>query len=220
MQQVSLLTPFIQKKLHVVCHIWVPITLCKNVTQWCDLLFASLETVCHMKCNSISRFSWLGPGGWSNNWGSQDGQDYAYFDSGFATDSQGPPMQGDAPAHRSSYPLRAKRHRKIAGPTRDQKIQINFNITGKGHQQWCRCLSLVTSSTCSPMQTTVVRDGVPPQKFRLFRKHGCHLCSSAKDGVGINTIIITELHIHHEISNTQKKKLWYVDSYFLRRNHL
>ncbi|XP_076145380.1 sushi, von Willebrand factor type A, EGF and pentraxin domain-containing protein 1 isoform X2 [Alosa pseudoharengus] len=88
----------------------------------------------------------IGPGGWGNNWGSQNGQDYAYFDAGYATDSQGPPMQQDAPASpratypratyprgtsypRSNYALRAKRHRKIAGPTRDQKIQINFNIT-------------------------------------------------------------------------------------------
>ncbi|XP_063042299.1 sushi, von Willebrand factor type A, EGF and pentraxin domain-containing protein 1 isoform X3 [Engraulis encrasicolus] len=84
----------------------------------------------------------IGPGGWGNNWGSQNGQDYAYFDAGFATDSQGPPMQGDQafpPGTRhpvrakafppGRYPARAKRQRKIAAPTRDQKIQINFNIT-------------------------------------------------------------------------------------------
>uniref|UniRef100_A0AAY4CTR2 Sushi, von Willebrand factor type A, EGF and pentraxin domain-containing protein 1 n=1 Tax=Denticeps clupeoides TaxID=299321 RepID=A0AAY4CTR2_9TELE len=70
----------------------------------------------------------IGPGGWGNNWGSQNGPDYTYFDSGYATDRQGPPMQQDARFHRS-HRLRAKRHRKITGPTRDQKIQIYFNIT-------------------------------------------------------------------------------------------
>ncbi|XP_030635356.1 LOW QUALITY PROTEIN: sushi, von Willebrand factor type A, EGF and pentraxin domain-containing protein 1 [Chanos chanos] len=68
----------------------------------------------------------IGPGGWGSNWGSQNGQDYAYFDSGFATDRQ--PLQRDDPSRHNPH-LRAKRHRKITGPTRDQKIQILFNIT-------------------------------------------------------------------------------------------
>lgn len=68
----------------------------------------------------------IGPGGWSNSWGPQGSQDYAYFDSGFAAGSQRPTRQQDRSmqAHR-----RSKRHRKITGPTRDQKIQIYFNIT-------------------------------------------------------------------------------------------
>nr|XP_057922474.1 sushi, von Willebrand factor type A, EGF and pentraxin domain-containing protein 1 isoform X2 [Doryrhamphus excisus] len=60
----------------------------------------------------------IAPGGW----GPQGTQDYAYFESGFATGAR----QQDSslePRHRS------KRHRKIRGPTRDQKIQIFFNIT-------------------------------------------------------------------------------------------
>ncbi|XP_061921980.1 sushi, von Willebrand factor type A, EGF and pentraxin domain-containing protein 1 isoform X1 [Entelurus aequoreus] len=60
----------------------------------------------------------IAPGGW----GRQGAQDYAYFESGFATGAR----QQDSriePRHRS------KRHRKIQGPTRDQKIQIFFNIT-------------------------------------------------------------------------------------------
>ncbi|XP_008281602.1 sushi, von Willebrand factor type A, EGF and pentraxin domain-containing protein 1 [Stegastes partitus] len=69
----------------------------------------------------------IAPGGWSNSWGPQGAQDYAYFESGFATGSrQLPGRQQDRsvqPHHRS------KRHRKITGPTRDQKIQIFFNIT-------------------------------------------------------------------------------------------
>ncbi|XP_030018068.1 sushi, von Willebrand factor type A, EGF and pentraxin domain-containing protein 1 isoform X2 [Sphaeramia orbicularis] len=67
------------------------------------------------------------PGGWGNNWGPQGAHDYAYFESGFATGSrQLPGRQQDSslqPHHRT------KRHRKITGPTRDQKIQIFFNIT-------------------------------------------------------------------------------------------
>ncbi|KAG7461968.1 hypothetical protein MATL_G00196770 [Megalops atlanticus] len=70
----------------------------------------------------------IGPGGWGSNWGAQDGQEYAYFDVGFATDRQ-PSTQQQGIAAPKSSPLRAKRHRKPPGPTRDQKIQIFFNIT-------------------------------------------------------------------------------------------
>ncbi|KAI5629830.1 sushi, von Willebrand factor type A, EGF and pentraxin domain-containing protein 1 isoform X1 [Silurus asotus] len=65
----------------------------------------------------------IGPGGWSSN-----GQDYAYFDSGFSPDHQRAPLQQDGAFHHTS-PLRGKRHREITGPTRDQKIQIYFNIS-------------------------------------------------------------------------------------------
>ncbi|XP_067379775.1 sushi, von Willebrand factor type A, EGF and pentraxin domain-containing protein 1 isoform X2 [Channa argus] len=69
----------------------------------------------------------IAPGGWGNSWGPQGAQDYAYFESGFATGTlQLPSRQRDKgiqPHHRT------KRHRKITGPTRDQKIQIFFNIS-------------------------------------------------------------------------------------------
>ncbi|XP_061525630.1 sushi, von Willebrand factor type A, EGF and pentraxin domain-containing protein 1 isoform X5 [Phycodurus eques] len=58
------------------------------------------------------------PGGW----GPQGTQDDAYFESGFATGAR-------QPARRQQRRHRSKRHRKIRGPTRDQKIQIFFNIT-------------------------------------------------------------------------------------------
>uniref|UniRef100_A0A8B9JCB5 Sushi, von Willebrand factor type A, EGF and pentraxin domain-containing protein 1 n=1 Tax=Astyanax mexicanus TaxID=7994 RepID=A0A8B9JCB5_ASTMX len=67
----------------------------------------------------------IGPGGWGSNWASQNGQDYAYFDSGFSPDQQHPPLQQDGVFHHN----RAKRHRKTGRPTRDQKVQIYFNIT-------------------------------------------------------------------------------------------
>ncbi|AWO97474.1 putative sushi von Willebrand factor type A EGF and pentraxin domain-containing protein 1 [Scophthalmus maximus] len=67
------------------------------------------------------------PGGWGNGWSPQGSQDYAYFESGFATSTRQLANRqqdgGVRPHHRS------KRHRKITGPTRDQKIQIFFNIT-------------------------------------------------------------------------------------------
>ncbi|PWA28849.1 hypothetical protein CCH79_00012875 [Gambusia affinis] len=67
----------------------------------------------------------IAPGGWANNWGSQGAQDYAYFESGFATGTrQLPSRQQDG-----SVRQRSKRHRKIRGPTKDHKIQIYFNIT-------------------------------------------------------------------------------------------
>ncbi|XP_072543610.1 sushi, von Willebrand factor type A, EGF and pentraxin domain-containing protein 1 isoform X2 [Salminus brasiliensis] len=67
----------------------------------------------------------IGPGGWGSNWASQNGQDYAYFDSGFSPDQHHPLLQQDGVFHH----MRSKRHRKINRPTRDQKIQIYFNIT-------------------------------------------------------------------------------------------
>ncbi|XP_034532135.1 sushi, von Willebrand factor type A, EGF and pentraxin domain-containing protein 1 isoform X3 [Notolabrus celidotus] len=69
----------------------------------------------------------IAPGGWSNSWAPQGAQDYAYFESGFATSSRQlsrRQQDGSAQPHQ-----RSKRHRKITGPTRDQKIQIFFNIT-------------------------------------------------------------------------------------------
>lgn len=66
-----------------------------------------------------------GPGGWSSN-----GQDYTYFDSGFSPDNQRTRLQQDGVFYPTST-LKRKRHREILGPTRDQKIQIYFNITGK-----------------------------------------------------------------------------------------
>ncbi|CAN9509297.1 unnamed protein product [Ophioblennius macclurei] len=62
----------------------------------------------------------IAPGGWSSSWGPQGAQDYAYFESGFATASRRLP---------GTPRRRAKRQRRIRGPTRDQKIQIFFNIT-------------------------------------------------------------------------------------------
>uniref|UniRef100_A0A3B3T3R4 Sushi, von Willebrand factor type A, EGF and pentraxin domain-containing protein 1 n=1 Tax=Paramormyrops kingsleyae TaxID=1676925 RepID=A0A3B3T3R4_9TELE len=70
------------------------------------------------------------PGGWAGNWRPQDGQDYSYLDMGFVTDRKPSAYQQDDTAHsQKSTPYRAKRHRKLVGPTRDQKIQIFFNIT-------------------------------------------------------------------------------------------
>ncbi|KAM9717511.1 LOW QUALITY PROTEIN: sushi, von Willebrand factor type A, EGF and pentraxin domain-containing protein 1 [Menidia menidia] len=69
----------------------------------------------------------IAPGGWSQSWGPQGSQDYAYFESGFATGSRPlPSMQRGAAVEPRQ---RSKRHRTISGPTRDQKIQIYFNIT-------------------------------------------------------------------------------------------
>ncbi|XP_056124585.1 sushi, von Willebrand factor type A, EGF and pentraxin domain-containing protein 1 isoform X2 [Rhinichthys klamathensis goyatoka] len=67
----------------------------------------------------------IGPGGWGSNWGSQNGQDYAYFDTGFAPEHH---LQQDG-SSQHGYHMRTKRHRKATGPTREQKIQIHFNIT-------------------------------------------------------------------------------------------
>lgn len=68
------------------------------------------------------------PGGWSNSWGSQGTQDYAYFETGFATGNRQLSRQQRDTGVRPFQGMR--RHRKIRGPTRDQKIQIFFNITG------------------------------------------------------------------------------------------
>ncbi|XP_028329615.1 sushi, von Willebrand factor type A, EGF and pentraxin domain-containing protein 1 isoform X2 [Gouania willdenowi] len=68
------------------------------------------------------------PGGWGNSWGPHGTQDYTYFESGFATGSRKLPRR----AQESGVQQRRRRntrHRKVSGPTRDQKIQIFFNIT-------------------------------------------------------------------------------------------
>lgn len=70
------------------------------------------------------------PGGWSNSGGTQGTQDYAYFESGFVTGARPLARQQRDTAVRP-HPM-AKRQRRIRRPTRDQKIQIFFNITGNG----------------------------------------------------------------------------------------
>ncbi|XP_051576791.1 sushi, von Willebrand factor type A, EGF and pentraxin domain-containing protein 1 isoform X5 [Myxocyprinus asiaticus] len=67
----------------------------------------------------------IGPGGWGSNWASQNSQDYTYFDTGFAPEQH---LQQDGTSQHTFH-TRTKRHRKNTGPTREQKIQINFNIT-------------------------------------------------------------------------------------------
>uniref|UniRef100_A0A667ZKN9 Sushi, von Willebrand factor type A, EGF and pentraxin domain-containing protein 1 n=1 Tax=Myripristis murdjan TaxID=586833 RepID=A0A667ZKN9_9TELE len=99
--------------------------LCSNDDIACKLEVMSQGHCLEYNYDYENGFA-IGPGGWGNSWGPQGGQDYAYFDSGFATDSRRPPRQQDGgllTRHRS------KRHRKYTGPTRDQKIQIFFNIT-------------------------------------------------------------------------------------------
>lgn len=71
----------------------------------------------------------LVPGGWGDNWGTQGSQDYAYFESGFATSTRQLPTQNQDSSMQLHH--RTKRHRKIKGPTKDHKIQIYFNITGR-----------------------------------------------------------------------------------------
>ncbi|TRY57481.1 hypothetical protein DNTS_014228 [Danionella cerebrum] len=68
----------------------------------------------------------IGPGGWGSNWGSENGQDYAYFDTGFAPEHH---LQQDEGSLQHGSHLRTKRHRKISDSTKEQKIQIHFNIT-------------------------------------------------------------------------------------------
>uniref|UniRef100_A0A8C7IIV5 Sushi, von Willebrand factor type A, EGF and pentraxin domain-containing protein 1 n=1 Tax=Oncorhynchus kisutch TaxID=8019 RepID=A0A8C7IIV5_ONCKI len=103
-------------------------TICSNDDVACKLDVMSQGHCLEYNYDYENGFA-IGPGGWGSNWGPQSGQDYAYFDTGFATDSQRTPMQQDGTGRTGTSHYRAKRHRKIAGPTRDQKIQIFFNIT-------------------------------------------------------------------------------------------
>ncbi|XP_045068130.1 sushi, von Willebrand factor type A, EGF and pentraxin domain-containing protein 1 isoform X2 [Coregonus clupeaformis] len=103
-------------------------TICSNDDVACKLEVMSQGHCLEYNYDYENGFA-IGPGGWGSNWGPQSGQDYAYFDTGFATDSQRTPMQQDGTGRTGTSHNRAKRHRKITGPTRDQKIQIFFNIT-------------------------------------------------------------------------------------------
>ncbi|MBN3306145.1 SVEP1 protein, partial [Amia calva] len=69
----------------------------------------------------------IGPGGWGSSWVRQDGLDYAYTDLGFQSDQPNSQHQGSVSP--KVDPFRRKRHRNHHIPTRDQKIQIVFNIT-------------------------------------------------------------------------------------------
>ncbi|CAB1421446.1 unnamed protein product [Pleuronectes platessa] len=101
--------------------------ICSSAEVTCKLEVMSQGHCLEYNYDYENGFS-ITPGGWSNNWSPQGSQDYAYFESGFATSSrQLPNRQRDAGAARPHQ--RTKRHRKITGPTRDQKIQIFFNIT-------------------------------------------------------------------------------------------
>ncbi|KAI3375735.1 hypothetical protein L3Q82_004034 [Scortum barcoo] len=101
-------------------------SICSSDDVTCKLEVTSQGQCLEYNYDYENGFS-IVPGGWGNSWSPQGAQDYAYFESGFATGTrqltrrqQGSSMQ----PHQ-----RTKRHRKITGPTRDQKIQIYFNIT-------------------------------------------------------------------------------------------
>ncbi|XP_018585768.2 sushi, von Willebrand factor type A, EGF and pentraxin domain-containing protein 1 isoform X1 [Scleropages formosus] len=102
-------------------------TLCHTDDISCKLEVMSQAQCLEYNYDYENGFA-IGPGGWASNWEPQDGQDYTYFDAGFATERQPAPHQHDATSSKSA-PLRAKRHRKISRPTRDHKIQFFFNIT-------------------------------------------------------------------------------------------
>ncbi|CAB1351530.1 unnamed protein product, partial [Coregonus sp. 'balchen'] len=101
-------------------------TICSHEDVACKLEVMSQGHCLEYNYDYENGFA-IGPGRWGSNRGPQSGQDYAYFDSGFATDSPRTPMQKDGSARTGTSNYRSKRHRKI--PTRDQKIQIFFNIT-------------------------------------------------------------------------------------------
>lgn len=99
----------------------------------------NFEPVVFKGTNILTRLLFPAPGGWGNNWESQGTQDYAYFESGFATGGRQPSRQQRDTAPRPFRGIR--RHRRIRGPTRDQKIQIFFNITGV-EMSFCRAGNL------------------------------------------------------------------------------
>ncbi|XP_041840984.1 sushi, von Willebrand factor type A, EGF and pentraxin domain-containing protein 1 isoform X2 [Melanotaenia boesemani] len=100
--------------------------ICSSDDVTCKLEVMSQSHCLEYNYDYDNGFS-IAPGGWSNSWGPQGGQDYAYFESGFATGTrQLPGRQRDGTMQPHN---RSKRHKKITGPTRDQKIQIYFNIT-------------------------------------------------------------------------------------------
>nr|XP_015201270.1 PREDICTED: sushi, von Willebrand factor type A, EGF and pentraxin domain-containing protein 1 [Lepisosteus oculatus] len=107
-------------------------TLQGEVPSLCsaDNVVCKLETIPQGQCLEYNYdyengFA-IGPGGWGNGWGSQGGLDYAYTDSGFHSDQFASKQQGGASP--KMVPFRRKRHQHQI-PTRDQKIQIIFNIT-------------------------------------------------------------------------------------------
>ncbi|XP_053715495.1 sushi, von Willebrand factor type A, EGF and pentraxin domain-containing protein 1 isoform X1 [Synchiropus splendidus] len=100
---------------------WLP-NICSSDDVTCKLEMIPQGQCLEYNYDYENGFS-IVPGGWSP----RGTQDYAYFESGFATGKRQMSNQqqdGGMQTHQ-----RSKRHRKITGPTRDQKIQIFFNIT-------------------------------------------------------------------------------------------
>ncbi|XP_062305372.1 sushi, von Willebrand factor type A, EGF and pentraxin domain-containing protein 1 isoform X1 [Osmerus eperlanus] len=106
-------------------------TMCSSEDIACKLEVMSQGQCLEYNYDYENGFA-IGPGGWGNR-SPQAGQDYAYFDTGFAPDQQRAPLQQDARGAGTATGTaryRAKRQRKLpSGPMRDQKIQILFNIT-------------------------------------------------------------------------------------------
>ncbi|XP_026208553.1 sushi, von Willebrand factor type A, EGF and pentraxin domain-containing protein 1 isoform X3 [Anabas testudineus] len=100
--------------------------ICSNDNVTCKLEVMSQGHCLEYNYDYENGFS-IAPGGWGNSWGAQGSQDYAYFDSGFATGTRQLASRQRDSNMQTRY--RTKRHRKITGPTKDQKIQIFFNIT-------------------------------------------------------------------------------------------
>uniref|UniRef100_A0AAV2KL76 Sushi, von Willebrand factor type A, EGF and pentraxin domain-containing protein 1 n=1 Tax=Knipowitschia caucasica TaxID=637954 RepID=A0AAV2KL76_KNICA len=96
--------------------------LCSSDDVTCKLEVMSQGNCLEYNYDYENGFS-IAPGGWS----SQGNQDYSYFESGFATDTRQLPSRSKGSSVSTHH--RTKRHRRIRGPTRDQKIQIFFNIT-------------------------------------------------------------------------------------------
>lgn len=96
--------------------------ICSSDDVTCKLEVMSQGNCLEYNYDYENGFS-IAPGGW----GPHGNQDYSYFESGYAPGTRQLPSRGqssNAGAHH-----RTKRHRRIRGPTRDQKIQILFNIT-------------------------------------------------------------------------------------------
>ncbi|XP_006805602.1 sushi, von Willebrand factor type A, EGF and pentraxin domain-containing protein 1-like, partial [Neolamprologus brichardi] len=100
--------------------------ICGNDDVTCKLEVMSQGHCLEYNYDYENGFS-IVPGGWGDNWGTQGSQDYAYFESGFATSTRQLPTQNQDGSMQVHH--RTKRHRKIKGPTKDHKIQIYFNIT-------------------------------------------------------------------------------------------
>uniref|UniRef100_A0A673WK27 Sushi, von Willebrand factor type A, EGF and pentraxin domain-containing protein 1 n=1 Tax=Salmo trutta TaxID=8032 RepID=A0A673WK27_SALTR len=97
-------------------------TICSNDDVACKLDVMSQGHCLEYNYDYENGFA-IGPGGWGSNWGPQSGQDYAYFDTGFATDT--------VPILPASIPLPSSRNDSVEVANQKRLLRTLEQLTNR-----------------------------------------------------------------------------------------